>query len=492
MSEGIESTVGSKLKEVGRHSVVYGLGSVAQSAVQFLLIPILTAAFSLNEFGAFSLVQMVATISSSIFYLGMTSALPRSYFDYQDERDRKSVFTTAFILLLSGALVQVLVGLVGGRLLSQAVLRTPNYAGAMAWALAGGALSFINQYFFSWLRFLRKSIVSVLFSILTLTGSIGLSVSFIRLHHGSVTAPFVAICLTQGLVMLVFLVAFGRQAFTFRLIPREFSILLSYGIPVVLTVFATILIDWSDRIIIERSISLGAAGLYSAAFKLGTLINVLLILPFGQIWSPMMMEYRRHANIQEFFTRVISYFFVAGGLVIIVASLFIRNLLPLLIRSQRHEEVVSVMLLVMFGYLIYGYTNICSAGLIYARKMYVFAYVYYGVAAIKFSLNMFVIPAFGLNGAALTTVLGNILIPAGLYIISRKYFPIQLEKRRLGILFLLVGIPFGYSLFLEPLFPLPWTAKLPLALGFVVSVYLFCTTRKEKAWLQGLFPIQHR
>ena len=286
--------------------------------------------------------------------------------------------------------------------------------------------------------------------------------------------------------MLAFLGAYGQQVFTLKIMRREFPLLLSYGIPNVITGFAAILIDWSDRIFIERYLSLGDAGLYSAAFRLGAIINVLLIAPFGQIWAPMMMEYRNHANIQEFFTRVVSYFFLAGGMVIIVASLFLRDLLPLIIRSQGNERIVSVTLLVMLGYLIYGYTNICSAGLIYERKIYIFAYVYYGVAAVKLALNAVVIPVFGLNGAALTTVLANVLVPAGLYAVSKKYFPILVEWNRLGVLLALVSLPFGYSLLLERILPIPWPLKVPIAFVLVGLVFKFCTTQGEKTWVHEL------
>ena len=53
----------AKIREVGVHSLVYGFGSVAQSAVQFLLIPILTATLATAQFGAYSLIQMASVIA---------------------------------------------------------------------------------------------------------------------------------------------------------------------------------------------------------------------------------------------------------------------------------------------------------------------------------------------------------------------------------------------------------------------------------------------
>lgn len=110
-----ESSVRDKLKEAGKHSVIYGIGSIAQSAAGLLLLPILTGALSKEDFGVYSLIIMVSTVASAIFYLGMNSALPRSYYDYSTESDRRAVFTTAFVILLAGSLLQTLVGGAGGK-----------------------------------------------------------------------------------------------------------------------------------------------------------------------------------------------------------------------------------------------------------------------------------------------------------------------------------------------------------------------------------------
>ena len=100
-----EASVGSKIREAGRHSIVYGLGTVAQSAVGFLLLPILTGSLTKEDFGVYSLILMASAVASAVFYLGMTSALPRSYFDYESSDERRAVFTTAFLILLVGAAI---------------------------------------------------------------------------------------------------------------------------------------------------------------------------------------------------------------------------------------------------------------------------------------------------------------------------------------------------------------------------------------------------
>ena len=84
---------------------IYGLGSVSQSGLQFLLLPLLTESLGNAQFGAYSLILLISSAAGTIFFFGMTSAMPRSYFDYEASQDRRAIFTLALIILLIGAVI---------------------------------------------------------------------------------------------------------------------------------------------------------------------------------------------------------------------------------------------------------------------------------------------------------------------------------------------------------------------------------------------------
>ncbi len=470
----------SKIREIGVHSVIYGFGSIAQSAVQFLLIPVLTATLAASEFGAYSLIQMASAIASSIFYLGMTSALPRSYFDYSDESERRSVFTTAFILLLAGAFAQVTLGAVGGRWISQLLLQTDRYHAEVFWALFGSAVSFINFFFFTYLRFLRRSVASIMLSILALVGSMGLSLFLLHLDGHDLAAPFKGIAYAQCAVAVVFVLIYGSRAFTSSLNTKEVSVLLEFGVPAVFVSIAGIAIDWADRILIERMLSVRDVGVYSVGYKLGSIVNALVITPFTQIWNPMMIEYRSHANIKEFFSRIVSYYFLASSLILMAASLFIKDALPVLARSAEYSGAAPVILLVMTGYLLSGSGNILAAGLVYERRIVRLAALYYAVAIIKMAINFLLIPRWGIVGAAVTTLAIYTLMPVAIYWQARKYFPIHFEAKRLLRIAIIASGCLFFGLFIDGRVSVPFAAKCGL---FVLCVVLFvtvCTDKGEK------------
>lgn len=486
MKASPESSIGAKIKEAGRHSIVYGLGSVAQSAVGLVLLPILTGALTKEDFGIYSLILMASALASAIFYLGMTSALPRSYFDYQSTDDRRAVFTTAFIILLSGALIQCGVGYFGGQLISRALVDRNNYSIPIAWAFFGSAIGFVNQYFFSYLRILRKSTASVIFSLIGLPGGIGLTLWLLARSPGDLAAPFEALAWSQLAIMLIFIGFFGKEAFTFRIQKEELSRLIPFGIGAVVASFGGILLDWADRLIIGHFLTIADVGSYSAAFRIGTIINIILVSPFSQIWSPMMMEYRTHDNIQELFTKVFYYFMMIGTVTLAGASLFMGDILPFLIRSEISHQMISVILLVMLGSLIYGSTNIVAAGLLYERKVAQLSYVYYVVAGIKTGANLLIIPVFGIVGAAVTTLVASVMIPAGIYTLARRYFSFSIDWKRLLVLGINLALPLAYGVLFWTEYPIALPVRMAWFLLICILIYLTCFSVDEKQQLKKI------
>ena len=99
-----------------KQSIIYVIGSIAQASLPFILIPLLTERMPPKEYGEYSLLYLTASLFGGIFYLGMTSALSRSYFDYESRYERKAIFTSTFILILIGAGLQISISILFGKI----------------------------------------------------------------------------------------------------------------------------------------------------------------------------------------------------------------------------------------------------------------------------------------------------------------------------------------------------------------------------------------
>lgn len=442
-------SVGDKIKEVGFHTIIYGLGSFAQSASSLILLPILTSTLSVADFGAYSLILMVSGIANAIFYFGMTSALQRSYFDFETEEDRKSVTTTAFTLLLLGALLQTTIGYIYRTSLAQYLLGNEIYGEAVFYGMLSGAMVFINTFLFGYLRLVKKSIASVILSLILLIITVGLTIYFQKNISDNVAAPFMALATANFSIAMLFLTIYGSKAFNLKIKRAEISNLVSFGFSIILASFGGLLIDSLDRLLIQKFMGLTEVGQFSAALRVGMLINILLVMPFNQIWAPIMLEYRNKEKISELFTKVFTIYMLLGIIIVSLATLFSWEILSILIKTEINNEMIYVFIGTLCGLLIVSSINFLSAGLFFERKVQLLPIAYYAVAGIKIGVGLILVPLLGLTGAILSGLFSSILLPITIWKLSKKYFYFNMEWRRLVKIILLISPTFIWGIYLS-------------------------------------------
>lgn len=447
MSETKNLSISAKIKEAGLHTIIYGLGSVAQSASGLILLPILTGTLSGADFGAYSLILMASGIANAIFYFGMTSALPRSYFDFDTNEDRKTITSTAFAILILGALIQITIGYMYSIDICDYLLGNVIYAEAVFYGLLSGSAVFINTFLFGYLRLVKKSIASVFFSLISLIGTVVLTIYFQEIKPEGAIAPFVALFYGNIIVTIAFAMIYGRSAFNLKIKINEIPKLINFGVAIIVASFGGMIIDSFDRIIIQKYFSLTEVGQFSAAMRVGMLVNVLFIVPFNQIWTPMTLEYRHKKNIKQLFTKVFTAYVVLGGGLSAVAAIFSWQILSILIKSEINAEMIYVFIGSLIGILIMSTTNFFSTGLFYERKVGLLSIAYYGVAIMKFAFSLLIIPVAGIIGAVMSGLMSSILVPMAVRQISKKYFQFEIEWHRLIVFFTLICPSILYGLY---------------------------------------------
>lgn len=419
----------SKIKELIKHFLVYGLGSVAQSLASLFLLPILTRYLVPESFGIYTLINLSAILAGTVFYLGISSALPRSYFDYQHEDDQKQVLSTGFFLIAAGSLLQIAFVLLSGGLLSQLLFGHRGYYSDLVLMFAGTAIGSVNTFFQTYFRLLNRSITVVGLAIFNSIITVFLTLILLKLDFG-IKAPIYSFLAAQILVFLVTLFFLG-SSLVFKIKSHEVKLMLKFGVPTVLNSFSVMGIEWSDRFFINKYLSLSDVGTYSLAYKVGSLINAFYLVPFGQIWSPLMMKYKEDPDVKDFFSKAFYIFCLLGMVMVILTNAFIVDLVELLVKNSDYYKGLTIVPVVMLGVLLYGTANILSAGFFYQRKIMDITVIYFFVAGCNLLLNQFLIPRYGYWGATWASFLTYCLVPVLLYYRSRIYFSFDLKLKSL-------------------------------------------------------------
>ena len=432
---------GGKFKELFGHGAVYGIGSVLQALLGFVLIPLYTKNLTPEMYGAWALITLCGTLAGVVFYFGVSSALARSYYDYPEGPGRKAAVNTALLMTALGAAAQIAVGLLWGDRLSVAVFGSSEYALHIRVALVGAAFGFLNQLFYVLLRFERRSTAVIALNLGSLLSGICLIVYFLLVRELGVLAPVLGEALNQ-LLLLATLGWTCRHWLGGGISYREVRLQLAFGLPTVMTGLMYYLHTAGDRFWIKKYGDLADVGVYALAARIGMLIHVLLIIPFGQIWSPVRLEMRTKPGATEFFGRVLTYYLLAGMTFALTLTLFSPEVVGLLARQADYAAAARAVPLVVCAHLIYGLSGVLDAGIIFSRRIYLTATMAAIALAANAASNIVLVPRLGFMGAGHSLLISMAVFSIGIGLISNRLFPILVEWKRVA----LGGVFFGAAL----------------------------------------------
>lgn len=475
-----QKSIGGKLAEAGTHTLIYGIGAILQGVLGYILIPLYTKELSAELFGVFSLIIIFGTFAGVIFYLGVSSALSRSYYDYNDPGDRRRVVGTSLFLSFIGAITQCSIGLVFSSEISMLLFDSYVYNNEIVIVLLSSAATFLNTLLLNVLRFERRStfvIVSNLFALLVSTGLISY---FIMVANMGMLGAVLGTCLGQ-VVLLVSLLFACRKLWSPFIIRKEILIQLKFGIPSVIIGACYVAISSVDRFVLSEVGTLSDVGIYSLGYKFGTIIHILFIMPFSQIFAPMRIEYRNDKNAKEFFTLITTYYFIIGVTMMVMISIFSYEIIYLVSQRDEYLNAYHVIPIIMLGHIFYGSMNILDAGITFERKVMWNAYILIGGSIISVILNYIFVPIFGYLGSAFIALFVFFLIALVVWRISNKFYEIDLDLKRIfKIVFTGVfTIAFAFNLNGLNLF-LAIFLKLIIMIFFVAVVFYLILQRNEK------------
>ncbi|MBK8128805.1 MAG: hypothetical protein IPK53_07610 [bacterium] len=88
------------LNKTLKSNLIYGLGSIANSAALFLLVPYLVNNLSPSEFGVWSIIEITIMILTLFISAGLDVGLMREYWAITDEQYRATLAGTVLIAIV--------------------------------------------------------------------------------------------------------------------------------------------------------------------------------------------------------------------------------------------------------------------------------------------------------------------------------------------------------------------------------------------------------
>jgi O-antigen/teichoic acid export membrane protein len=408
-----------------RYTAYYGLARGVPGLLNFLAIAIYTRLLSPSDYGIYALVVVWVGLVNVVCFQWIRLSLLR-FFPAHMEAPQRLLST----LLLAYTSVALLTGVAGvGVLLtvSDPALRSLVFiAVPLVWVQAGFELSL--ELMRSQLNPLRYGLMAGVRAIIAL----GLGVLLITWGFGAF-GPLVAMLVGMLVAVVTLGASLWRGARPSLTLMPDLKPLLVYGLPLTATFALEFVVSSSDRFLLAALLNNEAVGIYTAGYDLvAHVINLLLVTVNLAAYPLVVRAFEQHGReaAREQLDRNGSLLLLIAIPVTLGFIVLAPQIVALMLGEAFHAgatQLVPWVALAIFMCCIRAFHFDLAFQL--SEKTFYQVWINGGAALVNVALNLLLIPAFGLVGAAYATVIAYGVALALSVLLGRRLFAISLITR---------------------------------------------------------------
>ena len=426
----------TRLKQLSKQTLIYGLGDAVTRLVGLILLPIYTRFLTPTDYGKLAIATLIPTVMSLILEAGMRSAFFRFYLK-DDKGDRGKLTGTVLIFLLASAAIILTPIILFFNTIALPVFNDASLLPLVQIALIGTFFELGSVVPFAIFRAEQRAAqyAGLAFARFLINASLGIT-ALVVLRWG-VPGVIYANLLTSALFFLVCLLMTIRSVewtVDLKLLKR----VLVFGLPLVPANLAGWGLTFSDRFFLERYTDLSQVGVYAIGYSIAGVLNMMMGW-FNTAWLPYGYSVAEQPDAKTFYARILTYALALFTLIGLGLSLFAGEALYVL-TTPGFYGAARIVPFIVVAYLFFEMNYLISLGLDLTGKTNYYVLIVGAAALVNLILNFLLIPHFGIMGAAIATGLSYMFIAILTYLIVRRLYPVSYERRRL---LKLAGISLG-------------------------------------------------
>lgn len=422
----------NQIKQLSKHVFIFGFGDYLKGIVAFLLIPVYTRYLTPADYGQLELLNMTLSILSVLAVQGIGAAFVRSYYLVEKEMqtsDRDLISTSYFYMALSALFVSALLYIFSGQY--SMFLFGKNSAPEIFVRIVAFTLCFqtIMQIPYQLLIAKMKSVKYIALSFTQFLLQVFLNIFFVTVLELGLKGVLLGNAISSFIVVIItFLLIRGHL--DFKISKKILTDLLSFGLPLVMTSILTWVLSMSDRFLLQKLSSTQELGLYSLGSRFASILPLLVVTPFQNVWGTISIRIAAEDKAKETFKIITTYFFLVLCFIGIILIVWTPPGIKF-IAGKEFWDAYRVVLPLVAAQITYGMLLISGLG-IYLLKRTIFTPLAIGMGAIvNIAMNVMIIPRYGMVGAAFDSFIAYIVMNFLFYRIGQKLYYIPFEKIRL-------------------------------------------------------------
>ena len=437
-------------KQLIKDSALYGFADFFFKILAFFTFPIFAHLLSVNDFGVMSFAAVIAGFVGMFMSLGLNNAIQRFYFDVSiPPEQRPALVSTGFIILTiwSGVLTLLFV-LVAYIFKDYILLQYQLPFSYMAVALLTNIPMLLLTYSNDIIRLHFKPVNFLILAFCRNMAGILLAIILMKYYHMGLWGYFVA-NFVAALAFIPLGIFLTKQDLKLVFDKKIGGIIARFGYPFIFAGLAYWLFGSMDRWMLAEWSNMEQAGLYSIAFKFGSIV-LFINSAFGQAWSPIAIKIMHDEpdNYRLFFSKLFTYWFAILLIVGTASSFFAYEFLRFT-TPESYWNAANISIWVVMGLVFSSTTQLTAIGISISKKTKYLTYIAWITAGINFLANLILIPWWGALGSAVATFITYIILSGGYLVISQRLHPLPLQKFKLGLLCCFLVISLTLSLYLN-------------------------------------------
>jgi O-antigen/teichoic acid export membrane protein len=410
-----------------RSSSIYTIANILNSAIPFLMLPILTRYLTPVDYGIVSMFLVLVNFLMPLVGINIQGAISRQYFEKEEVNISQYIANALIVLFLNALIITIIISL-----FSREISELTHFPSKGLWMVVLVAVCqvIVQINLVIWqaqVKPFQYSVFQILQSIFNVLMTIYLVVKLGFGWEGRVQGQAIVV----GLFSLISLFILWRNKWIkLNFNKRYIKHLFLFGGPLIPHAIGASIITMIDRLFITNMVGISATGVYTVGYQIGLIIGILQD-SFNKAWVPWFYERLKNGDSNERRKIVkITYFYFV---VIILLALVLSVISPWILKFFVGKEFLNAnryVLWIALGYAFNGMYKMVVNYIFFVQKTYILTLLTFLTAILNIIFNYFLISINGAVGAAQATTLSFFIVFVLTWFISNKVYHMPWIRRK--------------------------------------------------------------
>lgn len=419
----------TKFRTLAGQSFIYAVGDILNLGIAFLLIPLYTTFLAPADYGILAVTSTITSILSVLYLQSLEGAITRFHYDFTHPHNRKAYYGTIWLLMIGFTFFSsVLIEGIGPRVsqfLFKDIPYTP-YLSLVVWTvfLTNSSLVLLLAV----LRVQEKPFAFVALNLTTFLINTTLIIYFVAGRgqgaFGSLLGRFLG-----SLIMVIPITFVYLKNARLHWSWAQAKATLAFALPLVPHLLSLWALNLSDRIVLQKFVSLDNVGIYNLGYQFGSVVQ-LVAFSLSNAWGPFYYKTAGTSDGPAVLSRMSTYYWLVVIVLGTGLAIMAKEILLIIPSRPEYHLAYQVVPVTVLGFIMRAFYFIFVSALYHMKQLKALPVVTISAGILNIGLNLIFIPKYGYMAAAVNTFIAYTFQAITMYFLAQRVFPIAYEYGR--------------------------------------------------------------